>query len=444
MSDEELARIHQALSDPAKIEALRLTPKLENQQDIGKEIGKSQRAVNRYISEFEDTGLIETQGPEQEKSYELTERGEKALSNDLLNASTHALITPLDEYWPALAYATCNSPREELGGSINQKDIVEQAEHLQKNYDLSTLLKSAKKEGYVSQKGMGDWEITEEGAELLQEGFDFEDENIGYESTDSEAIIKRLKQRALEKFWPALLYVSSSSLNGYSEEMGSREVSEDLLEEAIENGYIERGRGNNLRITDKGEELTREGFDFKSENISYPENNWEDLVERLEFKAAESSEIVDALTYAFRASSNSSFSKEGFVDDVGRLSSVEELEEKIDVAEDLDMIRENRNAYELTGKSERFLSQGFEFEEANLGPPEMTQEEWRQDLSQENEEGELREVLTVNKDILILEGGTAMKIKRPENGLEEGDQLRVEETGEKIINGEFDEVEAVE
>lgn len=191
-------RLFKALNTPDKIKSLRLAPKLENQKEIAEEIETYISVVNDYIWKFEDVGLIKISNVRSAKSYELTSRGRKALSADLLNASTRTSLNPLDRYWPALSYATCNNPGKYFGGSINQDDIVKEAERLETGYNLSHMLNSAKREGYVSDKGWGDWEITEEGAELLQEGFEFEEKNLSYPEMTQEEWIEHLGQPAGE------------------------------------------------------------------------------------------------------------------------------------------------------------------------------------------------------------------------------------------------------
>ncbi|MFP4038733.1 MAG: hypothetical protein ACLFTA_03040 [Candidatus Nanohaloarchaea archaeon] len=279
MSDEELADIHAALSDQRKIEALRYIPDSESQKDVAEEIGASDGTVSKYISEFEDTGLLERIPL---RHYELTERGEKALSSELLEASTQAVKDPLEDLWPALAYASCNNP--EYAGDINLRQIARQ-KGIKTRY-VTRIFQKAEGSGYIEKNGWGDYSITEKGAELVQEGFDFEEENVEYQENDWRGLIERLEEQdEIDRLWPALCYAFTDSINqkDLNDKGFTTAALKEIFNSAEDQNYIEK-EGLNFQITEEGSEIVQKGFDFEKKTVEYQENDWEALIERLEEK----------------------------------------------------------------------------------------------------------------------------------------------------------------
>lgn len=109
------------------------------------------------------------------------------LSRDLAQSDR----TNLNKYWPVFAYASCNNPGLK-GGSISQRKISEQADHIESHGDLYNLLSSAVRNGFITHESQGDYKITEEGAKIIQEGFGWNERNILYEEKDWSPLLNRL------------------------------------------------------------------------------------------------------------------------------------------------------------------------------------------------------------------------------------------------------------
>ena len=440
MSDEELAAIYSALDDPKRIEALRLMPKLDNQSDIAEEISVDPGTVSRYVSDFEDAGLLVRKGV---SGHELTGRGEKAISNELLEAPTVATTEPLDDYWPALAYATGNTLGKD-GASISYSDIIQQHQENISGNDLSSLIKEAMDKNYLEKKARGIYEITSSGAKLVNKGFEFEEGELEYEENDWQDLIDRLKSEDSPiEYWPVFAY---ATCNSPGEDDGARISQEDIAEasssasrsifnlsmEAEEKGLIEKTGKGDWIITDKGAEMVQEGFQINEENIEYSEDDFEGLVKRLESKRQGIEDFWPALSYAY------------FEDSITQ----RDIEEASDLSQESlrDVFREaKRRGYieqegvhlQVTAVGAKLVNEGFSFEPRNTEYPEN---DWSDLIERiEEEKGEdkdpvsTREVKTVNADSIILNGG--LIIPKSQNGglprVEEGDEIKVEGTGEK-------------
>jgi predicted transcriptional regulator len=367
------------------------------------------KEAEAYIQRLNQEGLLQ----DGSESYQVTEEGYELLDDRMAEENY------LEDLWLAFAYASCNSP--ESDGSLNQDDLASKTDiSIGK---LRGKLKKAVKAGLLENKGRGQYDITEKGAQHVQQESDSIEEDLLYHEQD-------------ESFWEGLV-----------QQIRARESVEETLKVEENKGLIEWLGKNEYRLTEKAAKRTGTETNIPEQLISYSEEDWTELKQRL-IKKGEG--FWPALAYTFRADSENSKNTETIIQDLvenmSGLESEEDLFTRIAEAESVGLIEPKADGYSfILDEPCQAVEEGFDFSEENVLYREQGEQFWRGIISvmSEKRDPDTREVLTVNEDLIILEGGKAL-----ENdlgiSLEEGEEVHVLETGETSKWRQFDLVKTAE